>query len=230
MQVTLELEKRIKFAKESPDIPSQLEKIEILQNKKNSEFEFVVSEKEYFRGRNIDLELEILKLNSEKLDFKQVFNRLEKERDNWKKTLLDVYLKITGRPTENESPLSIFNHIISFLDSQKDKKSSGLYEKAQGEINYLRKQLEYYQNMPDFHGLQQENKRLEESLQNLKLKEANLQNKIEELQSRSGDSFLSALYEEKKLREELEEELTEKCNLIESILKEFEENKKYLKL
>ena len=83
-------------------------------------------------------------------------------------------------------------------------------------------------NRSDIHTLQQENKKLEDVISSLRTKEANWEKKLQERSNDSG--LLSALYEEKKIREELEEELTEKCNLIERILKEYEDNKKFLKL
>jgi predicted nucleic acid-binding Zn-ribbon protein len=223
LQVTLELEKRIKITKEPPqDLLNQLEKakLQIEQQRKNiSEFEYLGSEKEYYKQRNIDLEQDILKLNSEKIETKQITLRLEKEKDLYKKSFIDLYIKLTNKNPDNENPLILSNYLFNLFDAYKDKNKSN--DKFNSDFTHLRKQAEFYQ---------QENKRLEETIHQLKNKEILSENKFQDMHRQGDSGLISALYEEKRLREELEEELTEKCNLIERILKEFDENKKYLKL
>ena len=239
LQVTLELEKRIKLAKESPqDLQFELEKakaqIESLKRKSiGSDLEYLSSEKEYYKQRNIELEQEISKLNHEISDKKpHTSYKSHQDSETWKKSFMDLYAKLSGRYPESEHPQTLTNLIIGLFNSQKDKQAQGgSYEDYMAEIAALKNQIEYYRNRVDIHTFQKDNKKLEEIIINLKNKEAVLEKRHQEMQSRQSDSgLIFALYEEKKIREELEEELTEKCNLIEKVLMEYEENKKYLKL
>ena len=238
LQVTLELEKLIKLSKEPPqDLLFELEnakaQIESMQRKSiGSDLEYISSEKEYYKQRNIELEQEITKLHHEISDKRsQSFYKSNQDQESLKKYLMDLYARLSGRYPESENPQVLTNLIISLFNSQKEKQVQGDYDDYMSEIASLKKQIEYYRTRSDVTSFQQDNKKLEEIIINLKNREAVIEKKYQELLARQSDSgIISALYEEKKVREELEEELTEKCNLIERVMKDYEENKKSLKL
>jgi hypothetical protein len=80
------------------------------------------------------------------------------------------------------------------------------------------------------HSSSQVQDRVLSDYESLRHREKLLDQRLHDMSTQENSGLVSALYEEKKLREELEEELTEKCNLIERVLQEFEENKKNLKV
>lgn len=236
LQVTIELEKHIKLAKESSSEHNQTSKSrqsENIKTNKDSDLEYILSEREYFKQKNYELEQELSKTDKDKQENRLLIGKLEKEKDLWKKAMLEVSAKIIAKPVDMENPSLIMTQIFNYLDLQQQKaKASNNYSEYLDEIQHLQDEIEYLRSRTDSNNyLQQENKKLEEVLQGYKTKEVYMEKKVQELMNKQGDSgLISALYEEKKLREELEEELTEKCNLIEKILKEYDENKKYLKL
>jgi len=190
LEMTVELEKLIK---------------NFSRPQKTEEIEYLHSETEFLRQRIVDLEEQILKLNSEKIENKQDHFKVDKDKETLKSCFFEIFHKITGKYPESESVSTNMAVLMPYLDSAKDSV--------------------YNKNL-----LNQEFSRIEEYEKSLKYREKLLDHKSFEKSPPNNQGIVSALYEEKKLREELEEELTEKCNLVESLLREYEEGKKNMKL
>lgn len=189
------------------DMTVELEKLIKNFNKpqKSEEIEYMQSETEFLRQRIVDLEEQILKLNNEKIETKQDHLKVDKDKEALKSCFFEIFHALTGKYPENESVSANMAVLVPYLDSYKE----AIYNK----------------NI-----LNQEFSRIEEYEKSLKYREKLLDHRSVEKSNQDNQGLVSALYEEKKLREELEEELTEKCNMVENLLREFEENKKNMKL
>lgn len=190
LEMTIELEKLIK---------------NFNRPQKTEEIEYLHSETEFLRQRIIDLEEQVLKLNSEKIENKQDHFKIDKDKETLKSCFFEIFHKIIGKYPESDSVSANMAVLMPYLDSVKESV--------------------YNKNL-----LNQEFSRIEEYEKSLKYREKLLDHKSFEKSSQDNQGIVSALYEEKKLREELEEELTEKCNMVESLLREYEDSKKNMKL
>ena len=194
------------------------------------------------RQENLMSEIEFLKQENFEIfkDFQKKLSSAEENFYEWKSCFLDVFAKIPKKMVKNDSPLAMRNEIISFLNSF-DHSNENIEHLLYQNSELLRINEEYGKKISK---MTEQNEALERNFikqnelvsecSHLKIKITNLiaeneflEKKLRETRFESG---CKNCFEEKNVREALEAELTNKCDLVFQLVEEIEKYKKFLKI
>ena len=202
------------------------------------ELEYLKQEKQLYEQKLYSMEQ---KMHSMEQKMHQKVAAVETDMIEWRSCFHDLYSQLAkSQPKSDLSPLELRNEITSLLtriekrenDLEKIlKENANLAKLTENYIKDLERsneEIEYLQrNLKDSSDLEKENQLLRSKFSDLIDEKEYLENKLNYIQN---ELLPTSFHEDKLIREALENELLNKCELVKQLAEEIEKFKKFIKI